>query len=189
MNKNEYWMGNEYCRFNPMVLLYLQRHKAKMNQRYAWLRQPKDVEREIRKLRKEFMGSDLSLEMFVRENDQPLEKNVILLSRYLGKYTAAFLAENDASDNEELCTDFFYYGLQLYAYGTIGDESVDDLILLAETYARDPEILAIVGDTDLPKELASDWRGWLMENDQAPTNFVTATIGAVSVFLGVLQEL
>lgn len=67
MNNNEYWTGNEHCRVNPAALLYLQRHKAQRNQRYAWLCHPKDVEREIRKLRKEFMGSDLSLEMFVRE--------------------------------------------------------------------------------------------------------------------------
>lgn len=117
-----------------------------------------------------------------------MEKNVILLSRYLGKHAAGFLEENGQLSYEEFCTDFFYYGLQLYAYGMIGNDSVDDLILLAETYARAPEVLAIVGDDDLPKELADEWRNWLTENDQAPTNFVTAVIGAVSVFLGVIRE-
>ena len=181
-------MENGKCKISPWMVLLMQRHKARNEHRHEWLRRPKDVERAIRKKRKEYLGSGLSLEMFVREDERPLEDNVVVLSRYLGKRTAAFLASDNRPDNEDLCTDFFYYSLQLYAHGMIGDDSVDDLIQLAEVYERDPEILGIIGDDDLPEELAKDLRYWLMENDRAPANFVTATIGALAVFLGVLPD-
>lgn len=181
-------MNNRNCKISPWMVLLMQRYKARNRHCYEGLRRPIDVERAIRKKRKEYLGSDLSLEMFVREDERPLEDNVVTLSRYLGKRTAAFLASEDRPDNEDLCTDFFYHSLQLYAHGAIGDDSVDDLIQLAEVYERNPEVLGIIGDDDLPAEQAQDLRYWLMENDKAPPNFVTATIGALAVFLGVLPD-
>lgn len=67
--------------------------------------------------------------------------------------------------------------------------SFDDLIRLAEVYADNPEILAIIADDDLPEEVAKAWKDWLLEHDQAPYGFVNATIGAVSTLLGVLPDL
>lgn len=130
----------------------------------------------------------MELEIFVRRNHQPLEEAVSSLSQYLGAQASNYLNMETSEEAAQFCTVFYYYRLQLYAYGCIGDDSFDDLIRLAEVYAQDPMLLAIIAEDKLPPEITKDWTDWLLGNHQAPIGFITATIVAVASLLGVLSE-
>lgn len=173
---------------SPVVKLAHQRHKGKEEHRKENLHTARDVENAIQQKRKDYLGSGLELEIFVRRNQQPLEDAVFQLSQYLGAHAAYHLNQTTGKAQTEFCTEFYYYCLQLYAYGGIGDDSFDDLIRLAEVYVQDPNILSIIAEDVLPPQIARDWTDWLTENDRAPFGFITATIGAVASLLGVLSE-
>lgn len=177
-----------YYSISPIVRLAAKRCTAKKVHSLEGLRTPNDITYVLQQKRKEYLGSDLELEVFVRVHEKPLPEAVDLLSQYLGRQTAFYLnARNDLVE-EVMCEEFFYHCLQLYAYGCVGDSSFDDLIRLAEVYAEQPEILAIIADDDLPEAEAKAWKDWLTEHDQAPHGFVPAVIGAVSTLLGVLPD-
>lgn len=181
-------MANKY-EISPVVALAAQRCRNKKVHKYDRLRSTQDIDNTLRLKRKAFLGSGLALEPFVRKDGKPLVQAVELLSQYLGKQTALFLKDNEYSETEQFCQEFYHHCLQLYAYGSIGDDSFDDLIQLAEVYVQQPEILAIIADDDLPEDISLAWKEWLHEHSQAPFGFVSATTGALAVLLGVLPEL
>lgn len=127
--------------------------------------------------------------MFVHEDGQPLEAVVEALSGHLGNLTAYFL-ENDyhCFEQEELCVGFFYYVLQLYAHNKIGDDSFDDLIQLADLFGKDVEVLTILMEQDLTEDIVNEWKDFVTENECVPRDFLGAVIGAIAVFLGVLND-
>ena len=127
--------------------------------------------------------------MFVHKNGEPLEKAVEALSSYLGALTSYFL-KNDycCPYQEDICFEFFYYALQLYAYNRVGNDSFDDLIRLAELFQNDVDVLTVVLAEDLPEDIVNEWTGFVTENEYVPRNFPEAVTGAVAVFLGVLKD-
>lgn len=169
---------------SPAFRLMVQRKRGQMKHGHEHLRSVEDLRQALRDTRKRYLGSDMSLEMLVREKDAPVEHVVVALSRYLAQRASYFLK----MENEDLVFGFFYYGIQLFAYGAIGDESIDDLIQLAKAYERDPEILAILGEEDLPAELAGRYRDWTLEYDQAPEGLTDSVTAAVAVLLGVMSD-
>lgn len=174
---------------DPWFQLFAKQRMAEEAHKNEMLYNCKTVKDGIRKKRKEYLGSDLRLTMFVHENGKPLDKAVEALSSYLGDVTAHFLEEEyDAPDHEELCFGFFYYALQLYAYDQIGCDSFDDLILLAELFENDVELMTIVMERDLNAEIMDEWTDFLTVNDHIPRHFADAVIGGLAVFLGVLTD-
>lgn len=178
MNKEEYTIS-------PWMQLLVRRLHARKVHRWEWLRHPIDVERAIRKKRKEYLGSDLSIEMFVRDRDGPNEEAIRELGKYLATRTAAFLKEEGW---EEICETFFHYSLYMMASGQIGEECIDDLIQLGDCYEKHPETFAIVGEAYLEDEMLQELQEWVTENEWAPPNFGTAVLGAVAVLMGVLDD-
>lgn len=174
------------CHISPVVKLAYQRCNSRKNHRHENLKTATDVENALRQKRKDYLGTGLELEIFVRCNHLPLENAVCQLSQYLGTQAAYHLNSEAPEENAAFCTTFYYHCLQLYAYGCIGDDSFDDLIRLAEVYVQDPVILEIIAEDTLPQQIAQEWTDWLAENDRAPIGFITATIGAVASLLGVL---
>lgn len=179
---------SKQCSISPIVRLAAKRCMARRVHSLERLRTPNDITNALQQKRKEYLGSDLELESFVRVHGKPIPEAVDLLSQYLGRQTAFYLNAQSDLVEEVMCEEFFYHCLQLYAYGCVGDSSFDDLIRLAEVYAQEPEIIAIIADDDLPEAEAKAWKDWLLEHDQAPYGFVNAAIGAVSTLLGVLPD-
>lgn len=183
----------EQYKIEPWFQLFAKQRMAEREHRYDWNRSSsRSVVNAIREKRKEYLGSDLGLTMFVHEDGKPLEKAVEALSGYLGELTAHFLEkEYDYPEQEDLCVGFFYYALQLYAYDKVGTDSFDDLIRLAELFRNDLEIMTIIIEQDLSEDLVFDWEEFLTEQDveeTVPMDFPNAVIGAVAVLLGVLKD-
>ena len=179
-------------KIDPMFQLFLKQKIAEKEHRFEMLNNPSDVMNGIRRKRKEYLGSDLGLTMFVHEDGEPLEDVVKTLSQQLGDITTHFLEKDYNARNiedymNELCYGFFYYSLQLYAYNKVGDDSIDDLIRLAELFRSDIAIFNIVLEEDLPKEIVDEWMAFTARYDYIPYGFPEAVTGAVSVFLGVLK--
>lgn len=173
----------------PWFQLFVKQRVAEREHKAERLYNSKSVTFSIRQKRKEYLGSDLGLTMFVHEDGKPLEQAVEALSAYLGNLTAHFLEKDyGRSGYEDLCIGFFYYALQLYAYDQVGDDSFDDLIQLAELFRNDTELLTIVLEQDLSEEIVEEWIDFLSENSEIPRNFPEAAIGAIAVFLGVLKD-
>ena len=179
-------------KIEPMFQLFLKQKVAKKEHRDEFLFDSRDVTNGIRRKRKEYLGSDLGLTMFVHEDGEPLEDVVETLSRQLGDLTVHFLERDYNARNiedylNELCYGFFYYSLQLYAYNQVGDDSIDDLIRLAELFRSDITIFNIVLEQDLPKEIVDGWMAFTARYDYIPYGLPEAVTGAISVFLGVLK--
>ena len=145
----------------------------------------RDLQSQLRLLRKEYMGSGLSLELFVREDNKPIEGAVRLLSDYLSERAALFMKEPGWTD---YLYHFFYYTIQLYAHGTIGEDSFDDLIQMAEAHERDRTILPTICRMDLPSDLADDCQDWVNENGIVPNDMTNCVAASVGVLLGVLPD-
>ena len=178
----------EKYRLDPLLQLFLKKRMAEKEHRFELLNNSRDVMNGLRKKRKEYLGSDLSLTMFVHENGEPLENVVRDLSTHLGKLTDHFLVNDyHRPSMEELCYGFFYFSLQLYAYNKVGCDSFDDLIRLAELFLSEIDVFTIVLETNLSEDIVDEWRKFIAINDYVPFGFPEAVTGAVAVLLGVLK--
>ena len=180
----------EQYKIDPWFQLFAKQRIAEREHRFErGLNDSRAVMNGIRQKRKEYLGSDLGLTMFIHEDGKPLENVVEALSGYLGCIAAHFL-ETDYRypDMENLCIGFFYYSMQLYAYDRVGGDSFDDLIRLAELFQSDIDVFNTVLEQNLTEEIVDEWMAFLIENDYIPRNFSDAVTGAVAVFLGVLKD-
>lgn len=148
----------------------------------------------LTELRQGFLGTGMGLTMLVHDYRRqcPNMRAVDSLSHYLGKRTAYFLSElrpeYHADDFEDIATTVMYFGLMLYAYNMIGQDKLDDLILWAECYANNPEVMAIIVEDDLPEDLSDECWEFVSENEVPPGGFVDATTAAVAVMTGALKD-
>lgn len=148
----------------------------------------------LTELRQGFLGTGIGLTMFVHDfrSHRPNMRSVESLSSYLGKRIAYFLEElkpeYHADDFEDVATTVMYFGLMLYAYNMIGQDKLDDLILWAECYANNPEVMAIIVEDDLPEDLSEECREFVAENEIAPSGFVNAVTAAVAVLTGAIYD-
>ena len=169
--------------------MFVKREVAKLEHKFENLYNCRSIGEGIQQKRKEYLGSDLGLTMFVHKNGMPDEKAVQNLSVYLGKLTSYFLdKEYNAPCMEELCIGFFYYSLQIYAHNKVGNDSFDDLIQLAELFENDIVVLTIVFEQDLDQDIIDDWSEFLLDNEYVPRHFTDAVIGALAVLLGVITK-
>lgn len=178
---------------NPFFLLLLCRHKQR--QKHLFWSAASTIERKLEKQRRELIGSDLGLTMFLRTKEGPNEEMLNTMTKYLAARTLHFLKlENQKKDDfqfeEELCENFFYFTLWMYANNSIGDDSFDDLIKLANLLQKDRLVFEIVLEDDLPADVFQEARDWLMEIEGAriPLEFERAVQGAVCIFTGTIYD-
>lgn len=183
---------------DPWLELLARKHRAREKHCFSQLQTARDIDRAVRKERQHFLGSDFSLEKLVREGNKPAEESVVRLSRCLAQRTAFFLMQRkkqhlEQPELEEYCYNFFYYTIQLYAYGKVGGECIDDVIQMAEAHAQNPEILAtILGNNllDEREDMIDDCWNWVTEYDysRTPNGFPKCVLAAVAVLLGVMPD-
>lgn len=179
--------------FSPWTQLWAVQVHQRAKHKYDFL-SCENLGSRIRTLRQEFLGTGISLTMFVRDtvNNAPNHSAAEELAEYLGKRIDYFLGElhpsNKNKDFKDLATSVMFFGLLLYAYGSIGDDKLDDLIQWAECYDKSPEVMAMVAEKDLPGELAAECWAFVLEHEIAPTCFVAATTAALAVLTGALKD-
>lgn len=183
-----------YTQIDPWAQLWV----CRLHQRTAHRDDPltaSELRDRLSQLRQDFLGTGLGLTMLVHDfrSHRPNMRAVEDLSSYLGKRIDYFLrslwpGSNRDADQTDIATSVMYYGLLLYAYDTIGQDKLDDLIRWAECYAESPEVMSIVVDDNLPEELSEECREFVAENEIAPSGFVDAATAAVAVLTGAIYD-
>lgn len=183
-----------YTQIDPWAQLWV----CRLHQRAAHRDDPLtayELRDRLSQLRQDFLGTGLGLTMLVHDfrSHRPNMRAVEDLSNYLGMRIDYFLrslwpGSNRDADQTDIATSVMYYGLLLYAYNTVGQDKVDDLIRWAECYAESPEVMSIVVDDNLPGELSEECREFIAENEIAPSGFVDAATAAVAVFTGAICD-
>lgn len=183
-----------YTQIDPWAQLWI----CRLHQRTAHRDEPltaSGLRDRLSQLRQDFIGTGLGLTMLVHDfrTHRPNMRAVEDLSSYLGKRIDYFLrrlwpGSNGDTDQIDLATSVMYFGLLLYAYDTIGQDKLDDLIRWAECYAESPEVMSIVVDDNLPGELSEECREFIAENEIAPSGFVDAATAAVAVLTGAIYD-
>lgn len=147
------------------------------------------IQIELRQRRKHFLGSYISLQSLVQTDFSIDENKISELSRYLAAKTVPYWKQKGPAAE---AFSFRFYELATYAIssGEVGDESIDDIIQLAECLVRSRNVFIEVMKNLLP----ADMIGSLFElTDSCDSSYFTvafqdAVLGAVSVFLGVLAD-
>lgn len=183
-----------YTQIDPWAQLWV----CRLHQRTAHRDDPltaSELRDRLSQLRQDFLGTGLGLTMLVHDfrTHRPNMRAVEDMSNYLGKRIDYFLrslwpGSNGDTDQTDIATSVMYYGLLLYAYDTIGQDKLDDLIRWAECYAESPEVMSIVVDDNLPEELSEECREFVAENEIAPSGFVDAATAAVAVLTGAIYD-
>lgn len=153
------------------------------------------LKRRLKEIRQDYIGTNMPLTILVHDSihNCPNVHAVEQLSEYLGKRIAFYLtldlpADAPVLDHEDLAYSVMYFGLMLYAYDMVGDDSLDDLISWAECYCRDPEVIARVVEENLPQEISAECWAFVSENEIPPDRFVEATTAALAVLTGALYD-
>lgn len=147
------------------------------------------VREELRERRKQLLGSYISLERLIR-NGASLDENAIeVLSEYLASRTLSLLPKGTFI-LDDLC--YRFYRLAIYAIGSgdVGNETVDDIIQLAECLVRSQDIFITVTRNLLPPDMIGELFDFVESNDTTifTSNFEDAVTGAIAVFLGALED-
>lgn len=148
----------------------------------------KGVQAILRTHRKILLGTNVSLEKLIDSHGQYNEAKIYELSAYLAARSMCFISK-DSNLSFELFQNFYWYSIQIIASGKIGNESVDDLIQLAECIVRSIEVYSIVAKDCLPELLHQSFEEWLNSMDVEPAvELQDAVLGAVCVFVGRLKD-
>ena len=148
-----------------------------------------EVRFELRKRRKRFLGSSQSLCALVCTDGQVDDRRASELSAFLAERCMSFWnKENDSA--ECFCFQFFYLAICSIASGAVGDESIDDIIQLAETLVRSREVFCIVVKELVPSDMIGEMFDLTESYDDSfyTSTFEDAVLGAVSVYLGMLKD-
>lgn len=147
-----------------------------------------DIQAVLRSHRKRLLGTAMSLEKLICSDEKYNEEKIHELSAYLAARSMCFISK-DSSFTLEFFQNFYWYSVQLIASGEIGNESVDDLIQLADCIVRSVEIYSIVAKDCLPKALHQPFEEWISTMDVTPAaELHDAVLGAVCVFVGRLKD-
>ncbi|MBQ6818703.1 MAG: hypothetical protein IJP35_03755 [Clostridia bacterium] len=147
------------------------------------------VRRHLRIKRKYFLGTHISLEQVVSpkgEIDYSLAND---LSNYLAQKASA-LWNFPPKGSLDFCTQFFSLAISAVASGGVGNESIDDIIQLAECLVRDRETFTIVMKPLIPEDRVAELYAFVddYESDYFLPTFEDAVMGAVAVFMGALED-
>lgn len=168
--------------FDPVVELMAKRLINKRKHRF-WSSNPDMVRNQLKRMRREFLGSDLKMMPFVRNADgTPNYKNIELLSTYLSQLTEYYLKDKANGSSY----GFYYYGFMIHANYLVRDEGFDNLLTLAECYEGNPDAYEIVLRDNLPEDMIPEFDTWYDVNRCDTHQFSMSVLGALSVFLGVM---
>lgn len=143
----------------------------------------------LREKRKRLIGSYHSLYEMICPQNTPDEKIISDLSDYLSIRTVCFW-KADLPDKEEFCRRFYELAMYCIASGNIGNESIDDIIKLANCLVRSKDIYMDVVKRLIPTDMISDLFSLTEGYDPGYFSalFEDAVLAAVSVFLGALTD-
>lgn len=143
----------------------------------------------LRDERKNIIGSYVPLTTYLQINGTINHSLVEDLSHYLSAKAVALWPDRPAKASE-FCGLFFSIALCAIAGGGVGEDSADDIILFSECLVRSRDVFVRVAKNLLPPEIISDL--FALTEHYAPeyfsSNFEDAVLGAVSVFLGSLED-
>lgn len=147
------------------------------------------IRTEIRTRRKHILGSHISVLPFVCVDDAISESRVDELSHYLADRTVCFW-EKRGSEAHLFCLRFYTLAFYVLASGEVGDESIDDVIQLAECLVRSRDIYLTVVRNLLPADMVSELFQFVEDYDDSyfTATFEDAVLGAIAVLLGVLAD-
>lgn len=148
-----------------------------------------EIRTEIRKRRKHILGSHVSVLQFVCSEGTFDVTRVDELSGFLAERTVLFLGKEELEANI-FCRRFYTLSFYALASGNVGDESIDDVIQLAECVVRSRDIFTTVLRNLLPEDMISELFHFSEEYDNTylGPNFEDAVLGAIAVLLGVLAD-
>ena len=149
----------------------------------------KEVQRELRNRRKNFLGSHLSLRSLVYTDGQFNSQAVEELSRYMSIRVAHFWRFSHP-DIEDFCFRFFVLTITAITYKRIANECVDDILQFANCLVNSRLAFTFVMEKPLPGEMMSDVHEFVnaYPEDFYKPSFVDAVLGAVCVLLGVIAD-
>ena len=147
------------------------------------------IRKEMRQRRKHLIGSYISLERIVCSNEGFDETAAEELSKYLAERTVCFWTRQDPGA-WRFCYRYYLLAISALAGGEVGEESVDDIIQLAECLVRSRETYIIVMKDLLPSDMIGELFDFTESYDDAffSAAFEDAVMGAVAVFLGSLSD-
>ena len=152
-----------------------------------------DIQTELRKRRMSFLGSSLSLASLICKDGEIDEEAETALVVYLTERTLASW-DKPFIEGGAFCRLFYSLGIRAVTNPGLSNECLDDLIRLATLLTHEPKEVYLAVMKDL---LPEDWHGMLVhfadsfDNEAIrPLNasFEDAVLGAVAVFLGVLED-
>lgn len=143
----------------------------------------------LRQQRKRVIGSHISLAVLIGEGSDIREDGVTALSEYLS-HRSLLLWSGQNKPQPEFFEQFYSLAIRMVASGKLGDESIDDIIQLAECIVRSKDIFVAVAKDLLPKDRISDLFAFIDQYGESyfTAHFEDAVLGAVAVFLGTLAD-
>ena len=150
---------------------------------------PVELSSELRERRKRLLGSYISLQNLVCANGSIIESTARELRDYLAEKTILFWKDNHP-DKNTFCQQFYELAIYAIAGGNVGQESVDDIIRLAECLVHSRQVFVIVMKKLLLQDMIGNMFGFVDSCDDQTfsPDFEDAVLAAVSVLLGVLQD-
>lgn len=109
------------------------------------------------------------------------------LEELLAMWTVFFLEDGDYS----ICQTFYHYALLILCSEELGDQTIDDLLKLADTFAPYPDVFVLVGEGCLEPERYQSLKDWGKEHSYfsvSTADFHNAVLGAICVLTGVLPD-
>lgn len=147
------------------------------------------IRTELRSRRKYIIGSYISVMPLVCEKGSINDSYVDEISHFITSRTTP-LWHNKEQDVEEFCYRFYTLAFYALASKKVGNESIDDVIQLAECLVRSRDTFITVLKNLLPANMISELFNFTEDYDDSyftPT-FEDAVLGGIAVFLGSLTD-
>lgn len=148
------------------------------------------VQRELRKRRKAFLGSSVPLTSIVWAEGEIDLNAISILTDYLSTRTVA-LWDRPYDEPLEFCRQFYEMAIIAVAVPSLRGQCLDDIIHLASFLSHEGKLAFRYAMTDLlPQSFYAKLFSFLdrVEGDCCIATFEDAVLGAVAVFLGVLED-
>lgn len=147
------------------------------------------IKTQLRYRRQTLLGSHISLISLVSDENGVKEETVQELAAYLSDKTVLFW-DKKGKDGADFCRRFYLLAILALTGGNVGGETVDDILVVAETLVRTKDIFITVLKDLLPQDRIGELFDFTDSYDEAmlSASFEAAVLGALSVFLGVLED-
>ena len=171
------------------ITTILEQTRKQLRRTHPWATELPQIQNELRERRKSFLGSYVSLAQMVQKNGVVCEEHVLDLCAYLSSRTMCFWRRTDERSND-FCLQFYEMAIYAIASGEVGDETIDDVIQLADCLVLSRDVFIVVMKELLQPEMISALFEFLelTEDVSLAPDFTHAVLGAVSTFLGALKD-